>query len=84
MAKFTLPLNSKVTKGTHHPAREGVKNTRTFRIYRWSPEDDENPSLDSFEIDLDECGPMVLDALIKIKNDVANGLALDLLDGRYG
>ena len=52
MAQFTLPRNSKVTNGTHHPAKDGAQNTRTFTIYRWSPEDDENPRLDSFEIDL--------------------------------
>ena len=74
MAQFTLPRNSKVTKGTHHPAKDGAQNTRTFTIYRWSPEDDENPRLDSFEIDLDECGPMVLDALIKIKNEMDSSL----------
>ena len=55
MAQFTLPRNSKVTKGIHHPAKDGAQNTRTFTIYRWSPEDDENPRLDSFEIDVDEC-----------------------------
>ena len=74
MAQFTLPRNSKVTKGTHHPAKDGAQNTRTFTIYRWSPEDDENPRLDSFEIDLNECGPMVLDALIKIKNEMDSSL----------
>ena len=42
---------------------------RVFQIYRWSPDDDENPRLDSFEVDLDDCGPMVLDALIKIKSE---------------
>ena len=70
MAQFTLPQNSKVQKGKHYPAAEGATNTKVFEIYRWSPDDDENPRLDSFEIDLDACGPMVLDALIKIKNEV--------------
>lgn len=74
MAQFTLPENSKVTKGEHHPASGEAKNTRTFTIYRWSPEDDDNPRLDSFEIDLDDCGPMVLDALIKIKNEMDSSL----------
>jgi succinate dehydrogenase / fumarate reductase iron-sulfur subunit len=48
---------------------------RTFHVYRWNPDDGENPRLDSYEIDLDECGPMVLDALIKIKDDIDPTLA---------
>jgi succinate dehydrogenase/fumarate reductase iron-sulfur protein len=42
---------------------------RTFKIYRWSPEKKEKPYVASYPIDLNECGPMVLDALIKIKNE---------------
>ncbi|MDA8249855.1 MAG: succinate dehydrogenase iron-sulfur subunit [Rhodospirillales bacterium] len=43
---------------------------RAFRIYRWDPDSGENPRTDTYEVDLDDCGPMVLDALIKIKNEV--------------
>ena len=74
MAEFSLPANSKVTKGEHHPAPEGATNVRRFSIYRWSPDDDKNPQIDTFDIDLDNCGPMVLDALIKIKNEVDSTL----------
>ena len=70
MAEFTLPKNSKPIKGVHHAAAEGATNTKTFQLYRWSPDDDSNPRLDTFEVDLDSCGPMVLDALIKIKNEI--------------
>ena len=70
MATFTLPKNSKITgKGRVHTA-EGAKRVQRFRIYRWDPESGENPRYDTFEIDLDQCGPMVLDALIKIKNEI--------------
>lgn len=74
MAEFTLPKNSKITKGQHHKAPAGARNVRTFRIYRWNPDDDANPRTDTYEIDLDECGPMVLDALIKIKNEIDSTL----------
>jgi len=74
MAQFTLPSHSKVEKGVNHPAPQGAKRTKTFAIYRWSPDDENNPRLDTFEIDLDECGPMVLDALIKIKNEMDSSL----------
>ena len=69
MAEFTLPANSKITEGDRYQAPEAASNARVFQIYRWSPDDDANPRIDSFEVDLDDCGPMVLDALIKIKSD---------------
>ncbi|MBO0749472.1 MAG: succinate dehydrogenase iron-sulfur subunit [Porphyrobacter sp.] len=70
MAEFTLPKNSRISrKGKVHRA-EGAKRIRHFRIYRWDPEGGQNPRYDTFEVDLDHCGPMVLDALIKIKNEI--------------
>ena len=69
MAEFYLPANSKVKEGRVFKAPAGAKRVRSFKIYRWSPDDGQNPSLDTYEIDLDACGPMVLDALIKIKNE---------------
>jgi succinate dehydrogenase / fumarate reductase iron-sulfur subunit len=74
MAEFTLPANSKVKPGKNHPAPADAKRVKTFKIYRWNPEDAQNPRLDSFSIDLDQCAPMVLDALIKIKNEVDTSL----------
>ena len=70
MAEFTLPKNSKVGPGKSWPTPSGASNTKTFKIYRWNPDDGENPKVDTYVIDLDDCGPMVLDALIKIKNEV--------------
>ncbi len=70
MATFTLPKNSKISaKGREYTA-PGATRVKTFRIYRWDPESGQNPRYDTFEIDLDDCGPMVLDALIKIKNEI--------------
>ncbi|MFZ2236571.1 MAG: succinate dehydrogenase iron-sulfur subunit [Dokdonella sp.] len=70
MAEFSLPKNSKIQKGKRFPAPAGAKNVRQFHVYRWSPDAGSNPSIDSYDLDLDACGPMVLDALIKIKNEV--------------
>jgi succinate dehydrogenase / fumarate reductase iron-sulfur subunit len=70
MAEFTLPKNSKVTEGKEWPKPDGATNVKAFKIYRWSPDDDDNPRVDTYHLDLDDCGPMVLDALIKIKNEV--------------
>ncbi len=69
MAEFSLPANSKIGKGKTVKA-DGAKNTKNFSIYRWNPDDGENPKMDTYEVDLDTCGPMVLDALIKIKNEM--------------
>ena len=55
MAEFSLPKNSKVGKGKHFPAAAGTKNVRTFDIYRWNPDDQANPRVDSFEVDMDAC-----------------------------
>jgi succinate dehydrogenase / fumarate reductase iron-sulfur subunit len=74
MATFTLPKNSTIGTGKTHKAPAGAKNVKNFKIYRWDPDSGENPRNDTFEIDLDQCGPMVLDALIKIKNEVDSTL----------
>ncbi len=76
MAEFTLPQNSKITKGRHVDAAKGAKRKKTFSVYRWNPDDDANPRMDEYTIDLDKCGPMVLDALLHIKNDIDQTLTL--------
>ena len=69
MAEFSLPKNSKINgKGKVHRA-EGATRPRNFKVYRYDPDSGENPRFDTFEVDLDNCGPMVLDALIKIKSE---------------
>jgi succinate dehydrogenase / fumarate reductase iron-sulfur subunit len=70
MAEFTLPKNSKITKGKTFRNESGAKNTRNFHVYRWDPDSGETPRMDTFEVDLDTCGPMVLDAIVKIKNEI--------------
>ncbi|MBA3564426.1 MAG: succinate dehydrogenase iron-sulfur subunit [Gammaproteobacteria bacterium] len=70
MATFRLPPNSRIRKGKTWTAAEGVSNRRRFIVYRYDPDSGENPRMDTYEVDMDKCGPMVLDALIKIKNEV--------------
>lgn len=75
MVQLSLPKNSKINKnGRVYPALSTVKKVKRFKIYRWSPDDEENPRIDTFFIDMDNCGPMVLDALIKIKDEVDSTL----------
>ena len=68
MAEFALPQNSKVQPGKIWPKPAG-KKLQEFRIYRWNPDDGKNPQVDSYHVDMEQCGPMVLDAIIKIKNE---------------
>ena len=70
MAEFRLPENSRIKKGKHFKAESGAANVRRFAVYRYDPDSGENPRVDTYEVDTDECGPMVLDALIKIKNEI--------------
>ena len=70
MVEFALPKNSRPTKGKTWPKPASAKNVREFRIYRWNPDDGQNPRIDTYHVDMDDCGPMVLDAIIWIKNKV--------------
>ncbi len=74
MAEFLLPKNSKIKPGKTYSKAEGAKNKKTFRVYRWDPDSGENPRMDSYEIDVDQFGPMVLDALIYIKDEIDTSL----------
>jgi succinate dehydrogenase / fumarate reductase iron-sulfur subunit len=76
MAQFKLPANSVVGKGKTYYAGAGAKNIKRFQIYRWDPDSGENPRLDTYEVDLETCAPMVLDALLKIKNEMDPTLTL--------
>jgi succinate dehydrogenase / fumarate reductase iron-sulfur subunit len=70
MVQLTLPKNSKVTAGKTWPQPEGATNLREYRVYRWDPEGGANPRIDTYYVDRDAIPPMVLDALIWIKNTI--------------
>ena len=70
MAQFTLPKNSKVTEGKTWAYPSGAHDVREYKIYRWNPDDGKNPRMDTYYVDCGDCGPMVLDALIWIKNNI--------------
>lgn len=76
MVEFRLPKNSRVKTGVVHHTDTQSANTKKFNIYRYNPEANpqELPSIDSYTIDLDNCGPMILDALIKIKSETDSTL----------
>ena len=74
MVEFTLPKNSKVKKGQHYPAVKGATHLKRVEVYRWNPDDNENPRIDSYDIDLDQCGEMILDLITKIKDEIDSSL----------
>jgi succinate dehydrogenase / fumarate reductase iron-sulfur subunit len=74
MVELALPKNSKIRQGKTWTEPKGKGEWRAFRVYRWNPDDGENPRVDTYHVNLDECGPMVLDALIKIKNEIDSTL----------
>ncbi len=76
MAEFKLPANSVLKIGKTYPAPEGARNIKIFKVYRYDPSNGENPSIDTFHVDMDNCGPMVLDALLKIKSDTDASVSL--------
>ncbi|TAN07582.1 MAG: succinate dehydrogenase iron-sulfur subunit [Rhodanobacteraceae bacterium] len=75
MAEFRLPKMSRVSKGRHFAARPGARKVRTFRVYRWDPDAGGNPRMDSYEVDVSRT-PMLLDVLLKIKNEIDPTLTL--------
>ncbi|MAJ10093.1 succinate dehydrogenase iron-sulfur subunit [Ponticaulis sp.] len=73
MVQLTLPKNSQVQTGKTWPKPEGA-NVKKFKIYRYDPEADGNPRWDTYFVDMDDCGPMVLDVLIYIKTHIDSTL----------
>ncbi|MGJ5175683.1 succinate dehydrogenase iron-sulfur subunit [Bradyrhizobium oligotrophicum] len=69
MAQFRLPKNSAIEPGKSWP-KPTSSTLREFRIYRWNEEDGRNPHLDVYYVDTSDCGPMVFDGLIWIKNNI--------------
>jgi succinate dehydrogenase / fumarate reductase iron-sulfur subunit len=78
MVEFTLPKSSRIDAGAgrHYAAAAGATRPRTFRVYRFDPASGQRPRVDSYELDMASCGPMVLDALLKIKNEIDPTLSL--------
>ena len=75
MVQINLPKNSEVKKGVYYKDKTGSRNIRKVNVYRWDPSSGENPRLDSYEVDMDNCPSKVLDLLNKIKNEIDPSLA---------
>ena len=73
MAEFTLPANSKISEGKRY-RDESSAQLRAVRVYRWNPDSGEMPRIDTYEVDVAACGPMVLDVMIRIKDSIDSTL----------
>ena len=73
MAEFKLPANSMIGTGKSYRDTSDGK-LRAVRIYRWNPDSGDNPRIDTYEVDMAACGPMMLDVLIRIKNVIDSTL----------
>ena len=73
MTRISLPKNSKFTNGNYYKGNN-LKKLKKINVYRWDPDKKINPTVDTFEIDLDKCGQMVLDVLILIKDQIDSTL----------
>jgi succinate dehydrogenase / fumarate reductase iron-sulfur subunit len=74
MVELTLPKNSRITEGKTWPKPMSAARVTEFKIYRWSPDEKKNPRMDTYYVNRDDCGPMVLDALIWIKSNIDSTL----------
>ncbi len=73
MAEFTLPENSTVGEGKTLADSSSGK-LRRFKVYRYDPDSGNNPAVDTYDVDVNACGPMVLDGLLRIKNSIDSTL----------
>lgn len=59
------------SNGSYQSQGTAETKVKVFSVYRWDPDKKEQkPYMKDYKIDLKKCGPMVLDALIKIKNEM--------------
>jgi succinate dehydrogenase / fumarate reductase iron-sulfur subunit len=70
VVELTLPKNSRMVTGKTWPKPEGAANVRAFKVYRYDGVENSAPRVDTYHVDMEACGPMVLDALIMIKNEI--------------
>ena len=83
MAQFSLPQNSKILKGKYYQDKSDSNNLKKVNVYRWDPSKKENPRIDTFEVDMNECGPKVLDILFKIFPSMSSSTFFSMISRVY-
>jgi len=71
ISKSSPVLSNKATSTVQEPAKDQDSKIKTFHVYRWNPDaPSDKPKMQSYTLDLNKTGPMMLDALIRIKNEL--------------
>lgn len=59
------------TSNVQDPSPSQAPRIKKFHVYRWNPDEPtEKPKMQTYSLDLNKTGPMMLDALIRIKNEI--------------
>jgi len=66
---LSTTTSASLKAGASAPAVNKAERIKYFKVYRYDPDHSQSPYLSTYPIDLNDCGPMVLDALLKIKNE---------------
>jgi len=74
LAQFRLPSNARVQRGQTFPAPLRADTVNRFVVYPYDPESNDKPRIDTYQLDVSGTGPMVLDALIQIKDEIDSTL----------
>jgi succinate dehydrogenase (ubiquinone) iron-sulfur subunit len=70
-ASRTIAIRCQSTAAAAAPEPVQEERVKKFAVYRWDPEKaGDKPHMQTYEVDLNACGPMILDALLKIKNEI--------------
>eukprot|EP00397_Hematodinium_sp_SG-2012_P027918 GEMP01029366.1.p1 GENE.GEMP01029366.1~~GEMP01029366.1.p1 ORF type:complete len:284 (+),score=43.51 GEMP01029366.1:79-930(+) len=69
-------LRTKTLRSVLRNTRAYASGEQLFKIYRYNPELQQKPQMQEYRLNLRECGPMVLDALLKIKDEQDHSLSL--------
>lgn len=76
LAKASRNLLQRSRPATGLATRAFSSQMQSFKVYRYDPEANKKPEMVTYDIDLNACGPMILDAVLKIKDEVDSSLAL--------
>lgn len=68
-SRSTIPARK--TSNIEEPMKDPDSKIKSFHVYRWNPDEPTSkPRMQTYTLDLNKTGPMMLDALIRIKNEV--------------
>ena len=64
-----VSASASATRTSSSAASSSAPNVQKFKVYRWDPDVGGDPKYKTYEVDTNDCGPMMLDVLFKIKDE---------------